>query len=104
MSEAPVSSPTPESSEPQSNESTQNPVNSQNIAPQKIHALNYWKLSAFSESEIKAMAKNNEEVAIMISAAKAGLERLFDYFADEKNGYVAAFNSRNEYSHLARIF
>ena len=35
MSEAPVSSPTPESSEPQSNESTQNPVNSQNIAPQK---------------------------------------------------------------------
>ncbi len=75
-----------------------------NISPQKIHALNYWKLSAFSESEIKAMAKNNEEVAIMIAAAKAGLERLFDYFADEKNGYVAAFNSKNEYSHLARIF
>lgn len=75
-----------------------------NISEQKIRALNYWKLSSFSESEIKSMAKNNENVAIMIAAAKAGLERLFDYFDDEKNGYFADFDSINEYSHLARIF
>ncbi|MSP33566.1 MAG: hypothetical protein EXR06_01525 [Rickettsiales bacterium] len=75
-----------------------------NISKQKIRALNYWKLSSFSESEIKSMSKNNEDVAIMIAAAKAGLERLFDYFDDEKNGYFVAFDSRNEYSHLARIF
>lgn len=75
-----------------------------NLTPQKIRALNYWKLSAFSESEIKAMAKTNEEVAIMISAAKAGLEQLLEYFDDEKNGYFVNLNIKNEYSHLARIF
>ena len=75
-----------------------------NISPQKIRALNYWKLSAFSESEIKAMAKSGEEVAILIAAAKAGLEQLFDYFSDEENGYFATPNFQNEYSHLARIF
>jgi len=75
-----------------------------NISASKIRALNYWKLSAFGESEIKAMAKSSEEVAIMISAAKAGLESLFNYFDDEKNGYFASSNSKNEYSHLARIF
>ena len=75
-----------------------------NISEQKIRALNYWKLSSFSESEIKSITKNNEEVVAMIAAAKAGLERLFDYFDDEQNGYFANFDSRNEYSHLARIF
>jgi len=75
-----------------------------NIEEQKIRALNYWKLSAFSESEIKVMAKTNEKVAIMIAAAKAGLERLFEHFDDEKNGYFANSDIKNEYSHLARIF
>lgn len=95
-----------------------------NISPQKIRSLNYWKLSSFGEGEIKKVAKSSvvsakegmintksagkkiesEEITILISAAKAGLEQLFEYFSDEKNGYFINPNAKNEYSHLARIF
>ncbi|MES2961193.1 MAG: PD-(D/E)XK nuclease family protein [Pseudomonadota bacterium] len=70
----------------------------------KIASLNYWKLSASSLSEIKNICENNEEIQILASAAKAGLERLFAYFSDEENGYFATGkNLRSEYRNLARI-
>jgi len=71
---------------------------------EKIASLNYWKLSASSLSEIKNICDNNEEIQILASAAKAGLERLFAYFLDEENGYLATGkNLRSEYRNLARI-
>jgi len=93
-------------------------VDLKNILPQKIASLNYWKLSSFGEAEIKKIVKagkkseknesdnleNEEEILILISAAKAGLEKLFEYFSKEENGYFVNQNVKNEYSHLARIF
>lgn len=78
-----------------------------NIDIGKIDSLNYWKLSASSENEIKEICKKNEEIAILIMAAKAGISKLFEYFADEDNGYISAPNLQNyfenEYCHLARV-
>jgi ATP-dependent helicase/nuclease subunit B len=68
----------------------------------KITSLNYWKLSSSRLSEIKKICKEREEIQILISATKAGLTRLLEFFEDEKNGYVATKNSQKEYSHLAR--
>ena len=70
----------------------------------KITSLNYWKLSSSIDGEIKKITKNDEEVEALIAAAKAGLEKLFQYFSDEKNGYLATTkNERSEYQHLSRI-
>ncbi len=78
-----------------------------NIDIGKIDSLNYWKLSASSENEIKEICKKNEEIAILIMAAKAGISKLFEYFTDENNGYISAPNLQNyfenEYCHLARV-
>ena len=75
----------------------------------KVKAVNYWKLSSSSpgeikKGEIKKIAKNSDEIDNLISAAKSGLERLFTYFDDEKNGYIATGNfDQSEYKHLARL-
>lgn len=73
----------------------------------KISTLNYWKLSFSSDSEIKKISTNEEEIKILAAAAKSGLERLLAYFADKNNGYIATPNlenyQENEYSHLSRI-
>ncbi len=74
-----------------------------NINAEKIQSLNYWKLSSSTVGEIKKICAKNEEIKILLSAAKAGLSRLFDYFSDENNGYIATKNSdKNEYWHLER--
>jgi len=75
-----------------------------NISLEKIRSLNYWKLSATAESEIKSVFKNCEEIKNVLAAAKIGLENLVEYFNDENNGYVSDLEPqrRNEYSHLAR--
>jgi ATP-dependent helicase/nuclease subunit B len=76
----------------------------ENISSEKITTLGYWKLSASSASEIKKICDKNEEVQILVAAAKSGLTKLFQYFADEKNGYIATKNNeRSEYKNLARI-
>lgn len=78
-----------------------------NVDLDKIDSLNYWKLSASSAGEIKKMCDENSEIKILYSAAKLGLAKLFEYFSDEKNGYISAPNhknyKKNEYWHLARI-
>lgn len=69
----------------------------------KISSLNYWKLSSSSASEIKKICDQNEEILILVAAAKAGLTRLFEFFASEENGYTATENStRSDYKNLAR--
>lgn len=78
MSEAPVSSPTPESSEPQSSESTQNPVNSQNIAPQKKK----FKYKADNQ-EIEEELDDNE-ISNRLSLAKAASKRMQEAAATKK--------------------
>jgi ATP-dependent helicase/nuclease subunit B len=71
---------------------------------EKICSLNYWKLSSSSSGKIIKICKNNQEIQILINAAKQGLSRLFDYFANEENGYVNNSNDqKNYYWHLARI-
>jgi hypothetical protein len=78
-----------------------------NIDIGKINSLNYWKLSSSSENEIKEICKKNDEIAILIMAAKAGISKLFEYFTDKNNGYISAPNLQNyfenEYCHLARV-
>ena len=75
-----------------------------NCSSEKIEALTYWKLSASSASEIKRIFSKNEEIQILIAAAKSGLARLFEYFENEGNGYVATESKeRNDYLHLARV-
>lgn len=72
-------------------------------AENKIAALNYWKLSSSSASEIKKICDDHEEIMILVAAAKAGLAKLFTYFSDENNGYSATQNSaRSDYKNLAR--
>jgi len=74
-----------------------------NISEEKISSINYWKLSSSSASEIKKICGDNEEIQILIAAAKSGLARLFAYFADEKNGYAAIDNDKkSEYQNLVR--
>lgn len=81
--------------------------NMKNINAENLSSINYWKVSLSSNSEIKTICKNNEELQILISAAKSGLEKLFSYFDDENNGYISAPKlseyKKNEYHHLARI-
>jgi ATP-dependent helicase/nuclease subunit B len=74
------------------------------LSEEKICSLNYWKLSSSSSGKIIKICKNNQEIQILINAAKQGLSRLFDYFANEENGYVNNSNDqKNYYWHLARI-
>jgi len=74
-----------------------------NLDPTKIVSLNYWKLSSSQAGEIKKICDKSEEIQILLSATKAGLTKLFEYFADENNGYISTNNStHNDYEHLAR--
>ncbi len=74
------------------------------LAEEKISALNYWKLSSSSPSEIKKICDNSEEILILTAAAKAGLTKLFEFFTNEENGYLATENSTyGDYQNLARI-
>lgn len=75
-----------------------------NCSSEKIAALSYWKLSSSSASDLKRIFSKNEEIQILMAAAKSGLARLFEYFENEKNGYVATENgAQNDYLHLARV-
>ena len=73
----------------------------------QITSLNYWKLSSSNESsatDIKKIINDENEVKILIAAAKQGLEQLFNYFGEEKNGYLATNKlTHDEFKHLARI-
>ncbi|MBP7710318.1 MAG: PD-(D/E)XK nuclease family protein [Rickettsiales bacterium] len=74
------------------------------LADEKISALNYWKLSASSTSEIKKICDKSEEILILTAAAKAGLTKLLEFFANEESGYLATDNSTySDYQNLARI-
>ena len=78
-----------------------------NVDAGQISSLNYWRLSPDNKNEITKVSKKSEEIEILVAAAKAGLSRLFEYFADENNSYISAPNlenyKENEYAHLARI-
>ena len=68
-----------------------------------VERLSYWKLSSSSESEIKKICDDSEEIKILTAATKAGLKRLFEYFLDEENGYLAVdVEARSEYRNLVR--
>ncbi len=71
----------------------------------KIKSLNYWKLSAFRDGEIKNIAKD-DEILKLIEASKTGVEKLLQYYEAEENCYKISLNQarRHEYSHLERIF
>ncbi|MDX2083644.1 MAG: PD-(D/E)XK nuclease family protein [Rickettsiales bacterium] len=72
----------------------------------KISSLNYWQINLAAISEIKKISNDIEEIKMLIAAAKNGLTKLFQYFANENNAYIATANSeksyQSEYSHLAR--
>ncbi len=73
-----------------------------NFSENEISTISYWKLSSSRGNEIKKICDNNEEIKILIAAAKSGLKNLFEYFADEQNGYLANDDEKSEYRHLAR--
>ena len=69
----------------------------------EVSSLNYWKLSSSSTSEIKKICTKNEEINILIAAAKSGLEKLFEHFANKENGYIATESEkRSDYTNLIR--
>ncbi len=71
---------------------------------EEISFLGYWKLSSSSNSEIKKISDDKEEIKKLILSAKEGLTKLFDFFSHEENGYFATNNSANNpYQNLARI-
>jgi ATP-dependent helicase/nuclease subunit B len=73
------------------------------LIEQKIASLNYWKLSSSSGSEIKKICSDSEEILILKAAAKAGLSKLFEFFSNEKNGYLATNNQqKSDYQNLMR--
>ncbi len=72
-----------------------------NLSANQIKSINYWELSSSKASEIRKICKNNEEIQILIAAAKSGLESLFDFFYNQENGYLSTGKSK-EYSHLSR--
>jgi ATP-dependent helicase/nuclease subunit B len=76
-----------------------------NVDLSQIKSLNYWKLSSSSISKITQISKKNEEIQILLAAAKSGLEKLFEFFSDEENGYIATAieDKFNEYEHLMRV-
>lgn len=75
-----------------------------NCNSEEIAALSYWKLSSSSASDLKRIFSKNEEIQILIAAAKSGLARLFEYFENEENGYMATESGgHNDYLHLARV-
>jgi len=73
----------------------------------KISSLNYWQLSFSAEDKITKISDKDEEIKILAAAAKEGLIKLFKYFSDKNNSYIAAPDlenyQENEYSHLSRI-
>lgn len=69
----------------------------------EVSSLHYWKLSSSSTSEIKKICTKSEEINILIAAAKSGLEKLFEHFANKENGYIATESEkRTDYTHLIR--
>lgn len=74
-----------------------------NISEEKILGLNYWELSSSDKIKIKKIAEKNEEIKILLSAAKSGLLRLLDHFSNSENGYIATSDdSKTEFKHLIR--
>jgi ATP-dependent helicase/nuclease subunit B len=70
----------------------------------EISALKYWKLSNENEESAEIIAKNNEEVELLIESARVGLQKLFDYFSKQENAYVARNNlDYDDFKHLARF-
>lgn len=69
----------------------------------KISSLNYWKLSN-KNVDLTKISDDEEEINIMLEAARAGLEKLFEYFAQSQNGYAATDNLKYDcYQNLSRI-
>lgn len=70
----------------------------------EISALKYWKLSNKKEEKSEIIAKDNQEVEILVNSAKAGLQKLFNYFSKQENGYIARNNlDFDDYKYLARF-
>ncbi len=73
----------------------------------EIASLNYRKVSFSAAEKITKISQDCHEIQILACAAKASLSKLFQYFSDKNNGYIAAPNPQNyrenEYSHLSRI-
>lgn len=72
-----------------------------NLKVGEISSLNYWKVSATKEGEIKKICEKTEEIKILLSAAKSGLERLLNYFDDENIGYISTGKNK-DFWHLSR--
>lgn len=72
-----------------------------NLKAEEISGLNYWKVSATKEGEIKKVCEKEEEIKILLSATKSGLERLLGYFNDEEVGYFSSGKNK-DFWHLSR--
>lgn len=71
---------------------------------ENISALKYWKLSGNESSQIKLAYKKEEELPHLLQAAKFGLEKLFNHFKNENNGYIAtSYSKYDDYMHLKRL-
>lgn len=68
----------------------------------QIISLNYWKLSSFVNDEIKIISNDIVEINALINAAKIGLNKLLNYFEDDKNPYIATQSEVRDFTNLIR--
>ncbi len=69
----------------------------------KISSLNYWKLGS-KNTDFTIISDDEEKIKLMLEAARAGLEKLFEYFSHQENGYAATDNLKyDSYQNLSRI-
>lgn len=70
-----------------------------------LKSLNYIKLSAFSDCEIKIIFKD-QEIEKYLESAKYGLKELLDFYQNEESQYKISLSQDkiHEYSHLERVF
>jgi ATP-dependent helicase/nuclease subunit B len=77
------------------------------ISLDKIRNLQYLKLAFNQEHKFIPIFKNDNDLKMVIHAASKGLEALFTYFFNLKNGYISYYDQElyqeNEYKYLARI-
>ncbi|MBL6664861.1 MAG: PD-(D/E)XK nuclease family protein [Rickettsiales bacterium] len=68
-----------------------------------ITALTYFKLSSFSDAEIKRIFKKEEEISNLIIAAQDGLNKIIEHFIENNQPFVATKNEDIiEYKSLIR--
>ncbi len=69
-----------------------------------LNELSYWKLNRADGSKIVKILDDEDAINLAIIEIKAGLKKIFDYFAEPNNGFFSTKNLENDhFQNLSRI-